>query len=115
MTEHLINRPAAIRACPTCTHPILRATTGGIDVTTDPAPVSITEEITQLLSGHRSYDVLTWGLPQRIFLEWRDPDRIRTRKYPVVTTHGCRVTPPAAGETELVIRTPVHYPEIPLF
>lgn len=113
MTIHLIDRPARLATCPRCGHPTLSAVSGGITVHATPAPLSISEEIAERLSGHSAYDVIIYGM--RLYLEYRDLPRIRTgRRHQVVAAHGCPRSPVISG-TEIVIRPPYSTPDIPPF
>lgn len=116
MSGHLISRAARAHTCPACGSPVLIAVTGGITIIVTPQPLSIAGEITALLSGRRTYDILVHGIPRLLFLEWRDTSRIRSRKHMVVASHPCRTTATPADGTEIRIPfTASPLPDIPPF
>jgi len=63
----------------------------GLPVRADPQNIiTPAAELTAVLAGRLTFDVLTLGLPPRIYLEWRSPDRIAAgRNHPVVAQHHC--------------------------
>jgi hypothetical protein len=90
MSDHLITTPAVLAACEGCGSHILACRTSGFRVYADPAPLSIAEEITVRLDDRDLYDVITLGLPLRIYLEYRDLTRVICgRNHPVVAAHEC--------------------------
>jgi hypothetical protein len=116
---HLENHPARYQPCPRCGHHTITAITSGYKLRADPCPLDTSQEIAALLTGRRTFDVLIWGLPKRMHLEWRSLTRIRApRKHPVIATHQCVPTatrPRKEPETGLVIPQPVNDSAEPAF
>jgi hypothetical protein len=108
--EHLIDRPAFLQPCRRCGAWVLAAITGGVPTRCDPGSLTAQAELIALLSGKQSYDVVTYGLPRRMFFQWRHATRITgERKYPVVATHKCNGTGNyLVTRTELAVPSPRH-------
>ena len=102
MTEHLITRRAALSQCVRCGNLTITGISGGLTTVVDTKPLSISDEISALITGKATFDLMITG--QAIYLEWRDVTRIRAgRTYPVVTQHPCaaassRPLPPPPAE-----------------
>jgi hypothetical protein len=91
MTEHLIDRPVTLGTCPRCHAIILAGHNGGIFALVDPKPLDQRAETLALLSGRNTYDLITEGMPPRLYVEWRSALRIAARRrHPVVASHPCR-------------------------
>jgi hypothetical protein len=117
---HLEDGPAFYQTCPRCGHHTLTAWCCGVKTRFDPEPLSIHEEIAALLCGRRTYDVLIYGLPRRMYPEWRHLLRIRApRKHTVIATHACPSgairSPFRQPEIEIIIPSPAIEHEQPLF
>lgn len=88
MTQYLITEPAKAAACNRCGSRVITAVTGGLTTITDIQALSVNEEIAALLTGRATFDLQANG--QRVFIEWRDVNRIRAgRRHPVVALHQC--------------------------
>lgn len=103
MTEPLITRPGALSQCIRCGAVTVTAIMGGLVTVADTKPLSIAEEVAALIAGTATFDLTITG--RRIYLEYRDLDRIRvSRDHPVVAQHPCAAAssrplpPPPAGE-----------------
>lgn len=101
MSDHLITTPAVLVPCDGCARHVLACRAGGFRAFADPDPLSLAGEIKAWLGNRTVYDVIGWGIPRRLYLEYRDLMRIRCgRSYPVVGEHQCpsgRVPSIAAG------------------
>ena len=90
MSGHMISTPAVLTACEGCGRHILACRVSGFRAYADPAPLSLAGEITVRLADRDLYDVITLGLPPRMYLEYRDLIRVICgRNYPVVVAHKC--------------------------
>ncbi|MFI6477382.1 hypothetical protein ACIBH1_05580 [Nonomuraea sp. NPDC050663] len=91
MTEHLIDRALKLGTCPRCRATILAGHNAGIFTLVDPQPLDRHAEMLALLSGRHTYDLITEGIPARLYAEWRSTFRINgARRHPVVASHPCR-------------------------
>ncbi|KAB8196232.1 hypothetical protein FH608_005500 [Nonomuraea phyllanthi] len=91
MTEHLIERPLQPGICPRCRALVLAGHNAGILTIVDPAPLDRRNEMLALLAGRNTYDLITEGIPPRLYAEWRCSFRINgTRRHPVVAAHPCK-------------------------
>jgi hypothetical protein len=81
---------AAIVGCPRCRCLVIHALDAPVaafDVRLDPEPLTEIGELTALLSGRMTYDLIpVWGHHE---LAYRDQWRMRHRKHPVLATHRC--------------------------
>ncbi len=90
MTEHLIRRPAQTATCTRCGRHILAAISSGITIAANPQSLTVNEEIAARLTGRIIFDIIVYGLPRRMYLEYRDLGRVRAgRKHAVVAAHEC--------------------------
>src|SRR6266705_2630463 len=90
VSGYLISTPARLAPCEGCGNHILACRSGGFRTCADPGPLSLAGEITARLAGRDIYDVITLGLPRRLYLEYRDLTRVICgRNYPVVAAHEC--------------------------
>ena len=61
-------------------------------------------EITARLAGRDIYDVHVYGLPRRLYLEYRDITRVRAgRKNAVVASHECPPGKPGPAGIEITV------------
>lgn len=121
MIRH-IGEAAAIHACPSCRRHTLLASDGGLAVRADLEHLSVNGEITALIQNRATFDVLIYGLPRRMHLEFRDLDRIRAgRRHPVIADHQCgnlltQFTEPYDDtRTEIVMSYRKPLPDVPPF
>ena len=90
MSDYLITTAAVLVPCDRCGRHILACRVSGFRAYADPRPLSVNEEIAARMKDASLYDVLTTGLPPRMYLEYRDLTRIICgRSYPVVAAHCC--------------------------
>lgn len=107
--RHLEDGPAHYQPCPRCGAHTLTALSAGVKIRLDPETLTQIAELSALLAGKQTFDLMIWGLPRRMHPAWRDPSRIRSRRYQVVATHQCsgRSRPgPPLPETEITIPVP---------
>jgi hypothetical protein len=104
MTGHLISTPAALLPCGRCGRHVLACFSGGFRTVADPEPLGLAAEIAAWLDSRMAFDVIKWGIPERLYLEYRTETRIAAgRNYLVVASHGC---PPGAARAI----DPLQYP-----
>jgi hypothetical protein len=109
---------ATLTTCARCralTIHALDAPVAALDIYLDPKPLNEIEELTALMSGRMTYDLIpVWG---RHEIAHRDQWRIQKREYPVLATHRCPGPIPAtaahAGGPGVPPKTPA--PAIPPF
>lgn len=90
MTGHLISTAAVLAPCNHCGAHILACRAAGFRAYADPQPIDVNQEIAARLCNRPVYDLLTQGLPKRMYLEYRNLTRvIAGRSYPVVAEHAC--------------------------
>lgn len=81
---------AVLTSCPRCACALIHALDAPVaafEVRLDPEPLNQIEELTALLAGRMTYDLIpVWGHHE---IAHRDQWRIRNRKYPVLATHQC--------------------------
>jgi hypothetical protein len=109
---------ACLQPCPACQRHTLACVSGGLPIRANPEQLTVNQEIAARLQGKETYDVITWGLPRKLYLEYRDLTRIKAgRKHPVVAEHPCGHMPRPAGpgDTELTFKTVRTETETPLF
>ena len=96
---------ARLQPCPACRRHTLFAITDGLRIRADPEPLGIHAEIAARLQQRETYDVITWGQPRRLYLEFRNLLRVMAgRRYPVVAAHypcGHLPRPPGPADVEL--------------
>lgn len=123
MNLHLVTEPVRYQLCRGCGRHVLRALAGGLDIRADPENLDLKNELAARLAGRATYDIHAFGLPRRMYFEWRSIDRIRApRKYLVVADHACPAgnkDVPARSTDSVEITIPVGQPqperEEPLF
>ncbi|MGH3381871.1 MAG: hypothetical protein ACRDP6_44800 [Actinoallomurus sp.] len=81
---------AVITACARCRCVLIHALDAPVaafEIRLDPEPLTEIGELTALLSGQTTYDLIpVWGHHE---IAYRDQWRMRKRKYPVLATHRC--------------------------
>lgn len=96
-----IFRTATLRQCARCNAPLLTgldADTCALTARTDPLPIDQIGETLALLSGRRTFDLIT--ITGRKELHRRDECHIQApRKYPVLPEHKCGAPMDAHAET----------------
>lgn len=116
-----IGEAACFQACPRCRRHVLIATVGGILTRADPENLTTAGELAARLQNRLTFDIHIYGLPRRMYLEFRDIDRIRgPRKRPVVAQHRCGELVLAHGPvddspTGIVISYRRELPDVPPF
>ena len=116
MVNHLVTEPAKLITCPRCGQYTIHALSGGILVKANPEPLSVSQEITALLTGKRTYDLIPFGL--HFYLEYRSAGRMESdRLHVVVATHTCQptTTPPKLGPDMKLLIPAVSLPDEPPF
>lgn len=93
-TMSLRNPPSALHAtlvgCPRCRCLVIRALDAPVcafDIRLDPEPLTQLEELTALLSGRMTYDLIHIAGHHEI--AYRDQWRMKSRRNPVLATHRC--------------------------
>ena len=93
---------ARLAPCGRCRRHILTAVTGGLARRADPVNLDAAAEITARLSGRDIYECLIYGLPRRLYLEYRDITRVKAgRPNAVVASHECPPGKPGPAGTEI--------------
>lgn len=86
--DHALTEPAQLTHCTHCQQPVIRAHTDGLLVTCDPQPLTPTNELTALLAGRLTYQLVP--VAGHTELQWRHLLRIRANHpHPVIATHHC--------------------------
>jgi hypothetical protein len=95
---------ARLAPCGRCRRHILTAVTGGLARRADPVNLTLGAEITARLSGRDIYDVLIYGLPRRLYLEYRDITRVKAgRANAIVASHECPPGKPGPPGTQITV------------
>jgi hypothetical protein len=96
---HLISTAAVLAPCTGCRAPILACHAAGFRTYADPQSLTINAEIAAWVSNRLVFDVIGWGMPRKLYLEYRNLMRVTAgRNHPVVAQHSCH-NPGVASST----------------
>jgi hypothetical protein len=85
-----IGDAACWQPCRKCGLDILVAYSGGLLVRASPDNLTVADELAARVAGRPTFDILMFGIPRRMYLEYRDIFRVRApRRHSVVAVHRC--------------------------